>query len=76
MTALELWCLSCITFTFGTILSYVIILVKMSMFHNKRVNPATAPDLDRCAKLEAFLFFCSFSGFAIFNLCFWCIYLG
>ena len=71
MTALELWCLSCITFTFGTILSYVIILVKMSMF-SKKVQENLP---ERCAKIEIFLFLCTFGGFAVFNLCFWLTYL-
>ena len=31
MTALELWCFSCIIFTFGSLLSYVIILLS---WHN------------------------------------------
>ena len=71
MTALELWCLSCITFTFGTILSYVIILVKISIFPQK--GQENYPE--RCAKIEIFLFLCTFGGFAVFNLCFWLTYL-
>ena len=37
MTALELWCFSCIIFTFGSLLSYVIILLKMQQ--NNSVDP-------------------------------------
>ena len=72
MTALELWCFSCIIFTFGSLLSYVIILLKMQQ--NNSVDPKSA-DKFGCAKDEKVLFSCNLCSFAIFNICFWYIFL-
>ena len=39
MTSLELWCFACITCTFGALMSYVIILIRMEFMrqYNKNV---------------------------------------
>ena len=72
MTALELWCFSCIIFTFGSLLSYVFILLKMRQ--NNSVDPKEVVKADH-AKDEKILFVCNLCGFAIFNVCFWYIFL-
>ena len=43
MTSLELWCFACITCTFGALLSYVIILIRMECIRqwNKNIIKTT-----------------------------------
>ena len=72
MTALELWCFSCIIFTFGSLLSYVIILLKMQQ--NNSVDPKKKDNVGY-SKDEKVLFLGNLCGFALFNICFWYIFL-
>ena len=87
MTSLELWCFACITCTFGALLSYVIILIRMELNIVKtstpEQKPATKPDsadglskheLKRDINIEVFLFTCTAVGFAFFNLVYWAMY--
>merc|ERR1711920_935735 len=89
MTSLELWCFACITCTFGALLSYVIILIRMEFMrqYNKNVirttelKPATklAPgvnklELKRDINIEVFLFTCTAVGFGLFNLVYWAMH--
>ena len=74
MTALELWCFSCIIFTFSSLLSYVTILLKMKMRENNAVDSKHAVKVG-CAKEEKILFVVNLCCFVIFNICFWYIYV-
>ena len=38
MTSLELWCFACITCTFGALMSYVIILIRMEYMRQWNKN--------------------------------------
>ena len=38
MTLLETWCFACIACTFGALLSYVIILIRMEMMKRQKVS--------------------------------------
>ena len=46
MTSLELWCFACITCTFGALLSYVIILIRMEYMRqwNKNIVKTSTPE--------------------------------
>ena len=90
MTSLELWCFACITCTFGALMSYVIILIRMECMRqwNKNViktitkdhKPASKsdglnkPDSERDVNIEVFLFTCVAVGFAFFNILYWVLY--
>ena len=76
MTALELWCFACITCTFGALVSYVIILIKIEYrrYHKKhhQTKPESESKVDkRDVNIEVFLFTCVAGLFALFNLTFW-----
>ena len=73
MTALELWCFACITCTFGALLSYVIILVKIEYTRCYEKMHQTKPGLEvtkdkRDLHIEVFLFTCTAGGFALINI--------
>ena len=55
MTSLELWCFACITCTFGALLSYVIILIRMEYMRqwNKNVIKTTTTDYKQASKSDA-----------------------
>lgn len=76
MTSLELWCFACITCTFGALLGYVIILIRMEYIRQKLKLAAVKPEhfkpeLKRDINIEAFLFVCTAGGFALFNVYYW-----
>ena len=75
MTLLETWCFACITCTFGALLSYVIILVKIELFKLRKISAKDTSDDDnkngRDVSIEVFFFSLVFAGFALFNLYFW-----
>ena len=91
MTSLELWCFACITCTFGALLSYVIILIRMECKQqwNKNVIKTITKDhkpaskhvglnkheFERDVNIEVFLFTCVAVGFAFFNLVYWVLYV-
>ena len=68
MTSLELWCLSSIGFTFGALLSYVVILFKIKIDRN---NSSEIDGESSYDSIELILFLISLSVFMIFNCCFW-----
>ena len=55
MTSLELWCFACITCTFGALLSYVIILIRMEYVRqwNKNVIKTTTTEGKLASKSDA-----------------------
>ena len=55
MTSLELWCFACITCTFGALLSYVIILIRMEYMRqcNKNVIKTITTDGKPALKSDA-----------------------
>ena len=73
MTSLELWCFACITCTFGALLGYVIILIRMEYIRQKLKLAAVKPEpeLKRDINIEAFLFVCTAGGFTLFNVYYW-----
>ena len=72
MTALEQWCFACIADTFGALLSYVIILIKMEIDKRKDVAPGKKEAFDeRNMSIEIFLFSLVFIAFLLFNMYFW-----
>ena len=83
MTSLELWCFACITCTFGTLISYVVILVRMEFIRQRmkqiQVKPHTSSstpitgETKRDIDIEMFLFSCTAGGFAIFNIYYWMV---
>ena len=79
MTDLECWCFACISCTFGALLSYVVILVKME-YSRQHHQTQTKPDSklkvkdhikDRDILIEVLLFSMVAGGFAMFNIYFW-----
>ena len=81
MTSLELWCFACITTTFGTLISYVIILVRMEYQRQKlkqlQVNPKSQivnnGEAKREIDIEVILFSCTAGCFLIFNIYYWMV---
>ena len=86
MTSLELWCFACITCTFGALLSYVVILIRLEYIghYNKNIvikvqqksdtkqpELPTRKDTQRDLSVEIFLFSCTAGGFALFNVYYW-----
>ena len=55
MTSLELWCFACISCTFGALMSYVIILIRMECKQQweKNVITTTTKDHKQVAKSDA-----------------------
>ena len=77
MTSLEEWCFACFVFTFTTLVTYVIILIRMvyrSLLLNS-VEPDNKVQKNQDWKsdmyLEIFLFSCSAFGFSAFNVYYW-----
>ena len=80
MTLLETWCFACITCTFGALLSYVVILLKMEIAKRRKVvemktfsNFQGQNESPRDYVTELQLFGATFSGFVVFNFIFWFI---
>lgn len=68
MTALELWCFVCICCTFGSLLSYIIILFKLEC-SNKVIHLEDSKyDRRKTVHLELGLFLVVFTSFVIFNI--------
>ena len=78
MTALEVWCTSCIIFSFVSLLGYVVILCKIMIRHNNVVK--TQKEGKKEYKAESFkdeiiIFIANSFCFIIFNIFFWFIYI-
>ena len=79
MTYLENWCFACIACTFGALLSYVVILVKMEIEKRQRVNESKTlalgyvkgQETTRDYVTESVLFSFTSGGFVLFNVWFW-----
>ena len=80
MTKLEIWCFGNIACTFLSLLSYVIILIRMEIFQYMTQKNIIQPkknskekhyEMQRDIGLEIFLFALVFVGFLVFNLIFW-----
>ena len=79
MTDLECWCFACITCTFGALLSYVVLLVKIEYSRQLQQNQTKPdskmkikePNKERDIFIEVFLFSLVAGGFALFNVYFW-----
>ena len=80
MTKLEIWCFGNIACTFLSLLSYVIILIRMEItqymtqknkIQTKKNSKEKDYEMKREIGLEIFLFALVFGGFLVFNLIFW-----
>ena len=78
MTYLENWCFACIACTFGALLSYVLILVKMEIEKRQRVSETKTlsyvkgqETTTRDYLTESVLFCFTSGGFVLFNVWFW-----
>ena len=78
MTALEIWCTSCIIFSFVSLLGYVVILCQFRIRLNNVVK--TQKEGKKEYKAESFkdeiiIFMANSCCFIIFNICFWFMYV-
>ena len=77
MTDLELWCFANITCTFGALLSYVIILMRMEYIRHHSQNKTKSEkskekiEKERDLIVELLLFGAVAGLFALFNICYW-----
>ena len=79
MTYLETWCFACIACTFGALISYEVILIKMEVVKRQKVfelkmktfSGVSIPENTRDYVTESVLFSFTSGGFIVFNLCFW-----
>ena len=77
MTYLERWCLACITCTFGALLSYVFILIKMEVEKRQKVVElktlafVRSQENPRDLLTESVLFGLVAGGFALYSTWFW-----
>ena len=75
MTDLELWCFANITCTFGALLSYVIILMRMECIQKKINSEESKDKIEVDSKRDLTVELLLFGGvaglFALFNICFW-----
>ena len=77
MTYLESWCFACITCTFGALLSYVFILIKMEVEKRQKVGELKTLDFVRSQEnprdflTESVLFGSVAGGFAVYSTWFW-----
>ena len=77
MTSLEVWCFACFSFTFSSLISYVIILIRIELKRNQlnqvKVDVASPQKAEpkKGKALEILLFMCSAGGFLVFNVFYW-----
>ena len=84
MTDLEFWCFACITFTFGSLISYVVILftlgcpvtrarvtVSGDQGQGQGKKKTSEAETDRNNVLELILFTITAGAFAMFNIIYW-----
>ena len=80
MTLLETWCFACIACTFGALLSYVIILIRMEMMKRQKVSEmknfsfVKGQENPRDFVIELILFGGTAGGFVLFIVVFWVIH--
>ena len=78
MTALEIWCTSCIIFSFASLLGYVVILCKIMIRCINVVKTQKEEKKEYKAKTfkdEIVIFIINSCCFIIFNICFWFMYV-
>ena len=71
ITSLEFWCFVCIIFTFWSLLGYVIILMKMMVYHGSVADINKKNGNRAYVKDEIVIFLVSSCGFVIFVISFW-----
>ena len=73
MTDLEFWCFACITFTFGSLISYVLILFTLGCPVNRAQVSDKKSETERSRNnvLELILFTITAGAFALFNIIYW-----
>ena len=78
MTYLENWCFACIACTFGALLCYVVILIKMEIVKRQKVSESKTFGLVKSQEnpprdfvTESVLFSLTAGGFVLFNVWFW-----
>ena len=77
MTYLENWCFACIACTFGALLCYVLILIKMEIVKKQKVSESKTFGLVKTQEnprdfvTESVLFCLTAGGFVLFKVWFW-----
>ena len=77
MTYLENWCFACIACTFGALLCYVLILIKMELEKRQKISESKifgsikSQENPRDFVTESVLFSLTAGGFVLFNVWFW-----